>query len=279
MTVVERRYLTVKVRDADGEERYESQPEDRVVETRAVTTGGDGRTDLTFTPPTGGLYRIAVTGRDAAGNEFRSASAIYVTAAAFVPWQVTNDERLQLVADRTGYQPGDVARVLVPAPFAGAIGLVTVERQGVIAREVRTFTGNSEVLEVPIAATYLPNVFVSVALFKAPGPDNPIPEFRSGFVELEVSAESQRLNISLTADRERLGPRESVTFTVKTTDAAATACRPNCRWRWWTRRCCRSPTTGRRTPSPPSRAVARSACRPAPPTPSRSTGWRTVRGG
>jgi uncharacterized protein YfaS (alpha-2-macroglobulin family) len=218
--VVERRWRTVQVRDADGSERFESQPEDRDVETRSVTTGADGAGTFTFTPTRGGFYRIVATGQDSAGNEFRSAGGIYVTGTGFTPWQVTNDESLQLVADKREYQPGDVARVLVPAPFENSVGLVTIERQGIISKEIRPFAGNSVLLEVPVQTDYLPNVFVSVALFKAPDGAGTLPQFRTGNVELTVSADSQRLRIAVTPDRTKVQPRESVTFAIKTTDMA-----------------------------------------------------------
>jgi uncharacterized protein YfaS (alpha-2-macroglobulin family) len=217
--LVLRRYHTVQVRDPDGEQRFQSTPDDRLIETRTLRTGADGRGELTFTPQEGGLFRIVAAGQDGAGNEFRSAGIVYVTAAGFVPWLITNDDRLSPVADKNEYAIGDVARVLVPAPFAGAVGLVSIERQGVIARQVRTFESNSVVLEIPIERVYLPNVYVSVSLFRPPTDENPVPEFRSGFVELKVSTAAEKLTIALTPDKPVLGPRETVTFAIKVTDA------------------------------------------------------------
>ncbi|MBI2774340.1 MAG: alpha-2-macroglobulin, partial [Chloroflexi bacterium] len=194
------------------------QPEDKEVESRPVRTGADARAEFAFTPAAGGFYRIFASGRDGAGNEFHSAGGVYVTGPGYVPWRVSNDERIELVTDKKQYQPGDVAHVLVPAPFADATGLVTIERQGVLSKEVRPFAGNSVVLDIPIARAYLPNVFVTVSLLKPSTNDNPTPEFRYGQIELNVSAEEQRLNVKLTADKEKVQPRETVTFTVETTD-------------------------------------------------------------
>lgn len=35
-------------------------------------------------------------------------------------WRRGRDDRLTLVTDKTEYKPGDVARIMVPAPLTGA---------------------------------------------------------------------------------------------------------------------------------------------------------------
>lgn len=52
------------------------------------------------------------------------------------------------------------------SPWESALALITVERSGVLEREVRTLTGTMPVLEIPIRPEYTPNVFVSVVLLR-----------------------------------------------------------------------------------------------------------------
>ena len=61
--------------------------------------------------------------------------------------------------------------------------------------------------------------FVSVMLFKAPTADNPLPQVKLGIVELKVSTDVKNLNIEIKPDRDKLGPRETVTYTIRTTDS------------------------------------------------------------
>ncbi|MFA7250054.1 MAG: hypothetical protein WC273_10535 [Dehalococcoidia bacterium] len=63
-------------------------------------------------------------------------------------WRYSNDERFALVADKTSYVVGDTAQVLVPAPYPGAIGLVTIERGKNIRQTVMRFDTNTAVISV-----------------------------------------------------------------------------------------------------------------------------------
>ena len=73
-----------------------------------------------------------------------------------------DNDRMDLVADKKEYAPGDTAEILIPAPFGQAEALLTIERGSI--REVRRIflEGNSERIRIPIRQDYAPNVFVSV---------------------------------------------------------------------------------------------------------------------
>ncbi|MER3459061.1 MAG: hypothetical protein C4309_10955, partial [Chloroflexota bacterium] len=77
---------------------------------------------------------------------------------------------------------------------------------------------NSEVLRLPITADYAPNVFVSVVIVKGVDATNPTASFKIGYAQLKVSPEQQELKITLTPDKPRLGPRDTVTYAVRVTD-------------------------------------------------------------
>ncbi|MHB8576715.1 MAG: alpha-2-macroglobulin family protein, partial [Dehalococcoidia bacterium] len=204
-------------RQPDGSTRYISTVIDTLADTHALTTGADGKATYSFTPAKGGQYRIVVAGHDVTGNSFQSSTSIWVTSHDFVPWQVQQDNTVKLVADKTEYQPGDVAHVLVPAPFVGATGLVTIERGRILSSRVQPFTTNSTVVDVPITSDMEPTVYLSVSLVKPGDAANP-PDFRAGWAKLSVSPAEHTLNVTLTPDRTKLGPGDTVTVAVQTTD-------------------------------------------------------------
>ena len=81
-----------------------------------------------------------------------------------------------LVPDKQSYQPGDVAKILVQAPFTPAEGLLTVSRSGILYTERFALENGSTTLEVPIEEAYLPNVNIQVdvdRLGPAPGRQGP----------------------------------------------------------------------------------------------------------
>ncbi len=104
-----------------------------------------------------------------------------------------NNDRIDLIADKKSYKPGDTAKLLVASPFTGTVkALMTIERSGVIESKVLDLTGNSNTLEIPITEEHIPNIFVSVVLVKGIDEGNPIPAMRIGYAQLNVDTAAKR---------------------------------------------------------------------------------------
>ena len=216
--IFERTWITTKERSNGGGRSYRSEPLDTEIEVHTATTNEAGEGSITFTPPRSGSYRIVAESTDEQGRVARSSRFLWVSGTQRVQWQVRNDDVIELIADRESYEVGDVARVLVTAPFEGAVGLVTIERGRVLSSEVRVFETNSEVLEILIGDAHLPNIYVGVVLYRAPTEDDPLPRYHVGYVELPVSTAPRRLDVQITPDRERAVPGETVRYEVQVTD-------------------------------------------------------------
>ncbi|MFM7581874.1 MAG: MG2 domain-containing protein, partial [Caldilinea sp.] len=150
----------------DGNFYWKSSAERTPVYTTTVTTDDRGLAAFDFTPSKGGQYQVTATGEDTLGNTIRSALFLYAAGGDdFVAWPRQNNDRIELVADKKRYAPGETANILVPNPFVGAVkALVTVERSGVLESRVVEFTDSSETLEVPVTAEHIPNIFVGVVI-------------------------------------------------------------------------------------------------------------------
>ena len=220
--VYDRDWVTTKEAVPGGGRRYQSVPKDTLLQTLSARSGADGKASVTFQPAKPGTIRAVAEVSDARGHTARAAAFLWIssagTAGGFAIWQVTNDDTIKLVADKDRYEVGDTAEVLVPAPFAGATGLVTVERGKVITRNVQRFETNSERLRIPITERSVPNVFVSVVLYRPPTTDDPIPRYKVGYVQLPVSTSTRVLNVAVKPDRERTKPGDTVRYDVKVTD-------------------------------------------------------------
>ena len=204
-------------RDQDGRYRYGQR--DTEIEVLSATTDEAGEASLTFTPPRSGTYRLVAESRDERERVARSARFLWVSGPDYALWGVSDSDVIELIADRNTYEVGDVAEVLVPAPFAGATGLVTIERGRVLSSEVRTFETNSEVLRIPIEDGHIPNVYVGVVLYRPPTADDPLPRYVVGYVKLSVSTAPRRLDVRIEPDREQASPGETVRYEVQVTDA------------------------------------------------------------
>ncbi len=152
-----------------------------------------------LTATSAGDYRLEISSSDAKGNPVLASTEFSVSAADAVSWDYRNDVRLELQADRASYTVGQTARVLVEAPFSGE-ALVTLERERVLRSFWTKLEGNSPVIEIPLTSNDVPNVVVSVTLLR--GAENcprtiQQPDYRAGFVSLDVVDPSTRLSVEV----------------------------------------------------------------------------------
>lgn len=217
--VVERRWSSVQEEDASGRTTWTWEVEEIPVTTGSVTTDAQGKAIFTFAPPNGGIFKTKITSRDSAGNEVVASTTMWVSSSEYVSWRQQNSNRIDLIADQTNYSVGDTAEILITSPFQGTTeALVTVERGSVLSVERVTMTSNSYVYKLPISEDFAPNVFVNVLLVKGVDENNPVAAFRMGMIQLGVDNKRKEITVTATPDRQQAGPRETVTYTITTTD-------------------------------------------------------------
>ena len=224
VVVYEYQWNSVYARGADGVYRWETSIDRTPAYSTTVTTDGEGITELDWTPSKGGQYQIAAQGEDDGGNQTSSNAFIWISVDnpdEFVAWPRANNDRIELVADKRLYEPGDTARILIPSPFTGPVkALLTIERGGIVSSEVITLEGNSETLELPITEAYIPNIFVSVIIAKGMDETNPTPALRIGYVQINVDTGAKELTLDVESSSERTEPGSTVAYTMTVTDLA-----------------------------------------------------------
>jgi uncharacterized protein YfaS (alpha-2-macroglobulin family) len=185
--------------------------------------------ECAFTPQKPGLYVAEATLADAKGRKQTTRYPFYVTGSGWVSWQREETDRLDLVADKRKYEPGETARILVKSPFPEAEAVLTVEREGVLSSRRVRLTGAATTLEVPVTDEHVPNVFASVVLVRgrvetkdaqAADADPGRPQVRVGYVRLDVEKRSRRLDVTVTPDSAEKRPRDKVTVDVAVKDHA-----------------------------------------------------------
>ena len=218
LIALQREWFNVQVEE-DGYTRWEWNVVETPVYTETTQMGADGRATLDFVPEEGGSYRLRAITTDDAGRTNQASAFLWVSSERYVSWRMENNDRIELVADRDSYSPGDVAEILIPSPYRGEVqALVTVERGRFFQQEVITLDSNSAIYRLPIVADYAPTIYVSVVLMKGIDETNLLSSFKMGEVQLNVSTEQQALNIELTPSSESFGPGDTVTYEVLVTD-------------------------------------------------------------
>jgi len=74
-----------------------------------------------------------------------------VTGKDYISWRRENNDRINLIANKVTYTPGETAEILIPSPYQGAhVALVTVERGGILKHDVIQMTSNSQLYRLPL---------------------------------------------------------------------------------------------------------------------------------
>jgi len=224
--LLRREWSSVKKSDVDGRFRWVTEVEDKVVHT-ADLKSSQGLSTTQVTPPEAGYYIVRFSGTDSKQNTIISESSFYAHGGGYVPWGRQEGDVIELVADKPRYAPGETAKILVKNPFEGEVtALVTYERDLILHNYTTTLSGSAPVIEVPLTEEHLPNLYVSVMLFRGRvspataenAEDIGKPAFKIGYLDLPVSPESKRLQVTIETDSERYGPNDEVTTKLKVTD-------------------------------------------------------------
>jgi uncharacterized protein YfaS (alpha-2-macroglobulin family) len=184
----------------------------------------------TFKTDIGGRYRITAAVSDSSGRRNQSQLTVWVSGGERPPSRQVEQETVDLIPDQRSYQPGDVARILVQAPFNPAEGLLTVSRSGMLYTERFHMDEASVTLEVPIEARHIPNLNIQVDLVgAAPRVDDqgealpgapPRPAYATGRLALSIPPLQRTLKLVATPREKELEPGGSTTLDLVLTDAS-----------------------------------------------------------
>ena len=182
----------------------------------------------------GGNYELWVTTVDDDGRKNQSVATVWVAARERVASEDLEGGQVRLIPDKTEYAPGETAEILAIAPFAGAKGLLVVERSGIVSYERFDVTGTTTTLRVPITAALMPGVSLRVELAgsrprtsatagadaSTPKKHAEEPAFASGSLNLGVTTKSRALSIDVSPQQKKLEPGETTKVDLVVTDSS-----------------------------------------------------------
>jgi uncharacterized protein YfaS (alpha-2-macroglobulin family) len=216
---VQRKWFSVRKRDNQGQLRWETSVQEVTVGTVNSVTDQDGKAQVTFTPPSGGVYKAVVTVEDSNGNKNQASAYTWVGSNEYIPWRRTNDRSFELIADKDVYFPGDTAELLIAQPFEGKVhALVTYERGHIYKQEVIQLEGSSTVYKLPITDELAPVAYISVTVIGSTEAGGGSPDYKIGMARINIDTTQKTLDVTVTADKKSAGPGEEVTYTIQTND-------------------------------------------------------------
>ncbi len=208
VAIVERRFVSVLERQADGTLRYESRAKEIAVDEQplALQAGRGSRALPTATP---GEFALLV--RDERGRELNRIE-YSVAGAGNVARRMDRNAELELKLSKADFTPGEDIEVSIRAPFAGA-GLITIERERVHAYRWFRADTTASVQRIRLPVDFDGNGYVSVAFVRDP---NSAEVFTSplsyGVVPFSVDLGRRKVDVKLDAPAQ-LRPGETLELT------------------------------------------------------------------
>ncbi|MCX4244785.1 alpha-2-macroglobulin family protein [Paraliomyxa miuraensis] len=136
--------------------------------------------------------------------------------------------RVELVADRDRYRPGDTAQIMVRNPFPAATMILTVEQGAILHHESRTVTESATSFSVPLTHEHTPHAYATVTILPREGEGEgkgkvgaadelsgqARVDWKLGAIRLPVELSDARLDVVVASDRDHYAPGEEVDVVV-----------------------------------------------------------------
>lgn len=200
-----------------------------------------------------GEVELIVSATDKDSRSAQAATSVWVTGKGELWFGGEDHDRMDVLAERKSYEPGETARFQVRMPFRSATALVAVEREGIVSTQVVELNGENPTVELKVQDSWGPNVYVSVLAlrgrlrevpwysfftwgFKSPREwwnafwhegkeyiaptamvDLSKPAFRFGMAEIRVGIKGHAIDVKLSADKGSYKVRGTARVTVKAT--------------------------------------------------------------
>ncbi len=181
-----------------------------------------------FVAKQGGQYAITATVMDDKERFNESVMTVWVPGGKQPPKRNVEQEEAQIIPSKKDYAPGDVAELLVIAPFTPAEGVLTLRRDGLVKTERFTMKDSSITLKIPLEEKYLPNITAQVDLVGSEPRTNdkgeidtklaPRPAFASGNINIPISTASRKLTVVADPVDKTLAPGGETKVNVAVTD-------------------------------------------------------------
>jgi alpha-2-macroglobulin len=221
--IEKRSWKTVRIRRIGGVFGYENVPQDSLVLEGDLVSSPDPFV-IRWTAPSAGIFSFVVEGRDPAGRTTRAREDAYVAGEETAAWARDDHGWLDLKADRTAYDRGDTARILIPAPAVPTEGLFVVLDPEAGIRSVRRLprlTG-SPAIPVPLTDALPWGMWCNTILVGAPlvpQGEGRLPYHGWGNVYLRIRPEEWKLNVQVATDRPEYRPGDPVTVMITIRDS------------------------------------------------------------
>jgi uncharacterized protein YfaS (alpha-2-macroglobulin family) len=192
--------------------KYEKEVENLPVV--SVKSDQTGKAQILFDALKAGSYEIVVSGVDKNENVIRKSFSVWVSDRTGFYWGAGNENSgLRIQAGKDKYNPDETVKLNISSNVPDRDIFLSLERGRVNRYQIIHLNGNSAEIDIPLVGTDIPNIFASISSFSYDNLD-------SANINIKVSTESKKINVSFVPDKDRYNPGDQVNIEVKTTNAA-----------------------------------------------------------
>lgn len=180
------------------------------VSSNPLQTNAEGNAEVAFTPARDGYYHVYWKSKDSDGAPVQAESAVWVSGTATTQGYLGKQQsNLEIITDKDTFRAGQTARVMLTSRTSGRYVLFCVEGDDLYHYQLVHLTGSAGLIELPITARYMPNVFLNAAMVSNR-------QMFNDAKKVVVPAEKQSLTVEVKPDKAVYQPRETGAFTVTT---------------------------------------------------------------
>lgn len=159
---------------------------------------------------------------DTKGKNHTTTLMVWVMGPDETAWGQANGFDLEFVPEKTKYQVGEIANILVKNPYPKAKALVTIERRGIVKSWVETLNSSLPLISFPVSEEMAPNFALSVVVFSPRIDERQTddtfdlgkPEWRMGYAQMEVRGKKHSLDFAVKTKDTTYRPGQEVQASV-----------------------------------------------------------------
>jgi uncharacterized protein YfaS (alpha-2-macroglobulin family) len=200
----------------------------KIVQFCTGTTNSRGLLICEGKSPISGNLILQAQSADQDGNKTYANRDIWVADKSDWWFDVSDNDRIDLLPEKKFYSPGEKAVFQVRMPFRSATVLISVEREGVIDSWVSSISGKNPIIEVPVKPSYAPNVYISALVVRGRVPgikpsytiDMGKPAYKLGIAGINVGWAAHELKVDVTATQQVYKIRQKAQIKIKVVTAS-----------------------------------------------------------
>jgi len=184
----------------------------RPIATAVVETDSNGWGSVRFQQIKESTGRMQINCRavDDRGNNISTSSYMWVYGGYDATYSY-NYQGMELILNKDEYREGETAELIVNSIYPEDFFMLTVEGKRIFDCQVSRFNGNTRILKIPVKREYAPQVDIRVS--SQHGKD-----LITRSASIRVPVEGKKMDIKVTADRDKYHPGEKGTFHIYATD-------------------------------------------------------------